>query len=674
MQFVYPGFLLALLAVSIPILIHLFNFKRYKKVYFSNIRFLKDVQEETKSSSRLKHLLILLSRILFISFLVLAFAQPFIPLSEQKSNNQEKTVSIYLDNSFSMNNIGQYGQLFNTGKQYAYQIIKSYPASTKFQILTNENNAKNQRLYSQETALNRLGEISESTNSRSIENSFLKQKRTLTEAESKNSEFFLISDFQSNSKSLELSIDSTDQIHLIPLSGNMSSNLSVDSCWFENPIRKSLIPEKLFVRITNHSEDNLTTIPVRLIINGSQKSIKNINIAGKTSEIFEFQYSVEQKGVIKGSIELDDHPITFDNKLYFSYSILEQSQVLIINSKDTSKPLGNLFAGDNNFNSLQISQTKVAGNKINSNNLIVLNGITEISEGLNNEIQKWVENGGQLLVFPNQEGLNNNVNQMLSQMGASVYGALDTNNSRVSTILYDHPLYESVFEDKKKKPTLPLVNESFPMAKGTLPRIDILKTINGQPFLTEQSYGKGRVYNFSVSSNETQSNLVKHPLFVVTLYQIGINNTSESKLSYTLGLDEYFESKNSSLPSTLIQLRGNETQFIPERRNKGSLIQFWFFDQISKAGHFDLIQNNETLTGFAINYNKSESITNFIEIDELKSFADNYNNVYLHNESFDSIGKSLSDLAFGKQLWQYMLILALLMILFEILLIKFWRE
>ncbi|MGB0390359.1 MAG: BatA domain-containing protein [Salibacteraceae bacterium] len=674
MQFVYPGFLLALLAVSIPILIHLFNFKRYKKVYFSNIRFLKNVQEETKSSSRLKHLLILLSRILFISFLVLAFAQPFIPLSEQRNNEQEKTVSIYLDNSFSMNNVGQYGQLFNTGKQYAYQIIKNYPASTKFQILTNENNAKNQRLYSQETALNRLGEISESTNSRGIENSFINQKRTLNQVNSDNREFFIISDFQSNSKSLNLTIDSIDQVHLVPLTGTVGSNLSIDSCWFENPIRKSLIPENLMVRISNHSDQNLTTIPIRLYINGFQKSIKNINISGNSSEVFEFQYSVDQKGIIKGTIELDDHPITFDNKLYFSYSILEKNQILIINSKDTSKALGNLFAEDDNFNSLQISQNKIGGNKVNANNLIVLNGVTEVSEALNNEIQKWVQNGGQLLVFPNENGENKNMNKLLSQMGASVYAPADTNNSRVSTILYDHPLYQSVFENNKKESTLPIIQEYFPLQKGTLPRIEILKTVNGQPFLVEQSYGNGKIYNFSVSTSESQSNLVKHPLFVVTLYQIGINNTSEAKLSYTLGVDEYFELKNSSLTSSLTELKGNETQFIPERRNKGSVIQFWFFDQISKAGHFDLMQDNQILNGFAINYNKSESITSYLQLDELKTFADNHYNVYLHQESFDTIGKTLNDLAFGKQLWQYMLMLALLMILFEILLIKFWRE
>ena len=80
MSFAYPEFLFALAAISVPIVIHLFNFRRFKKVYFSDIRFLKDVEIETKSRNKLKNLLILLSRILAITFLVMAFAKPVIQL------------------------------------------------------------------------------------------------------------------------------------------------------------------------------------------------------------------------------------------------------------------------------------------------------------------------------------------------------------------------------------------------------------------------------------------------------------------------------------------------------------------------------------------------------------------------------------------------------------------
>ena len=77
-MFLYPAFLWALMAISIPVIIHLFNFRRYKKVYFTNVKFLKELQHESKSKSRLKEILILIARCLAIASLVFAFSQPII--------------------------------------------------------------------------------------------------------------------------------------------------------------------------------------------------------------------------------------------------------------------------------------------------------------------------------------------------------------------------------------------------------------------------------------------------------------------------------------------------------------------------------------------------------------------------------------------------------------------
>ena len=76
MEFLYPGFLLALLALAIPIILHLFYFRRFKKVYFTNVRFLKEVKEQTSARSKLRNLLVLLMRLLAVAMLVFAFAQP----------------------------------------------------------------------------------------------------------------------------------------------------------------------------------------------------------------------------------------------------------------------------------------------------------------------------------------------------------------------------------------------------------------------------------------------------------------------------------------------------------------------------------------------------------------------------------------------------------------------
>ena len=141
MSFLYPTFLYALAAVAIPIIIHLFNFQRYKTVLFTNVRFLKEVKQQTKQQAQLKHLLVLLARILFIVFLVLAFAKPFIPVTEQASGTGN-AVSIFLDNSLSMDATNEDGRLFDQARNSVAEIVAAYKPTDRFQLLTNDFEAR----------------------------------------------------------------------------------------------------------------------------------------------------------------------------------------------------------------------------------------------------------------------------------------------------------------------------------------------------------------------------------------------------------------------------------------------------------------------------------------------------------------------------------------------------
>ena len=92
MRYQNPQLLYALFAIAIPILIHFLNLRKHKKIYFSSVRFLKEIKENKNKRSKLKNLLLLLSRVLAITFLVLAFAKPYIPVNEyNQSNNKQQT-------------------------------------------------------------------------------------------------------------------------------------------------------------------------------------------------------------------------------------------------------------------------------------------------------------------------------------------------------------------------------------------------------------------------------------------------------------------------------------------------------------------------------------------------------------------------------------------------------
>ena len=81
-----PQILYALLALAIPIIIHLFNFRKHEKIYFSSIRFLEEIKTKNKKKRNLKNLLILLSRLLALAFLIIAFAKPYTPVNKDEKN------------------------------------------------------------------------------------------------------------------------------------------------------------------------------------------------------------------------------------------------------------------------------------------------------------------------------------------------------------------------------------------------------------------------------------------------------------------------------------------------------------------------------------------------------------------------------------------------------------
>ena len=177
MSFLYPSFLFALAAIAIPIIIHLFNFRRYKTVYFTNVRFLREVKEQTDSRSRLKHLLILLCRILSIIFLVLAFAQPFIRNKSTAVNTGKKAVSVFIDNSFSMGQLMADVPLIEQAKLKAREIVTAYAADDEFQLLTGDFEGSHQRLVDKDEMLNLIKEVQPSTKSRSFSDIISRQYR-----------------------------------------------------------------------------------------------------------------------------------------------------------------------------------------------------------------------------------------------------------------------------------------------------------------------------------------------------------------------------------------------------------------------------------------------------------------------------------------------------------------
>jgi hypothetical protein len=188
-RFLNPQFLFALSLISIPIIIHLFNLRRFKRVLFTNVKFLQELKEETTRLSKIKHLLVLASRILAITFLVLAFAQPIIPLANNSISKAEKVVSVYIDNSFSMDAITKEGSLLEVAKKKAREITLAFSPSTRFQILTDDFEAVHQRLLSRDEMLIEIDRVKSSPLSKPFSEVILRQQEALSQEPNKSKQY-----------------------------------------------------------------------------------------------------------------------------------------------------------------------------------------------------------------------------------------------------------------------------------------------------------------------------------------------------------------------------------------------------------------------------------------------------------------------------------------------------
>ncbi|HEY0246606.1 MAG TPA: BatA domain-containing protein, partial [Mucilaginibacter sp.] len=263
MHFLYPAFLFALLSLAIPVLIHLFNFRRYQKVYFSNVQFLKEIREQQSSRRNLKERLILASRLLALAFLILAFARPYIPGPHAANLGAQQSVSVFVDNSYSMQTINREGSLLDEAKRRAKEIASAYNINDRFQLLTQDFEGKHQRLLSRDEFNDAVDAVKISPRSRSLQQIVDRQQNLLNTQSGKGKLLYVISDFQKNmvaGRPVKIGADIT--ANLVQLKASTLANVAVDSVWLLNAIHRPGESEKMVVRLQNYAGENSAKIPL----------------------------------------------------------------------------------------------------------------------------------------------------------------------------------------------------------------------------------------------------------------------------------------------------------------------------------------------------------------------------------------------------------------------------
>lgn len=672
MQFVYPAFLWALTAISIPIIIHLFHFRRYKKIVFSDIRFLKQLQDQSKSKQKLKDWLILVCRILTLSFLVLAFAQPFIPVGENSKQSGHKSVSIFVDNSFSMNAEGNEGPLLEMAKGKARAIINAYGNHDKFQVLTNSLTGSEQRYVNKSDALARIDLIApvQASATAGLINS--KQLAGFGMQNNPANVSYWISDFQAQQFDLkQLKDDSNTRYSFIPVTNSGGNNISVDSIYLTSPFVKQNEALKFNIRLTNHGNETAEGIVVTLRINNVQKALLNVTIGALESIVTEATLTVTDAGWQKGEVSISDYPVTYDDRLYFSFMPSSQNNILYIGN-DPNQYISAIFSDDANYNLTQNTFGNIDYRNFDKYNLVILNQPSELSSGLQNELGKYLAQGGQLLVIP-APGDARGLNSYALANAAPVYGNEITQNLKVTELSQQSILFKGVFRRIAANADLPVVTRYYPLQKQSSTRGRAIITLNnGDPLLWQTNTGKGVIYFLATPLNLTYTNLPQHSLFVPVMLNMAMGASKSQSLYYTIHQDNFIQLPvNVNPQSKLMSIKNNQQELVTEitQRNNQKLLQA---EAINFSGWYDIKEKSGTqqLAVASFNSNRNESGMKFLSESEITSQTTALKHININSNDAGVLGAQISEELSGKTLWRWFILLALLFVLTEIALLK----
>ena len=684
MKFLHPTFLFALFAVAIPVIIHLFSFRRYKTVYFSHVGFLKNIKKESRKKSRLKQILMLIARVLTLIFLVFAFAQPVIPTGNETPESSGGVVGVYIDNSFSMNALSEQGQLLERARNKAAEIAQAYPAGTRFRLFTNDLEPRHQHAFNREQFIRQVTDIQPSPRLMPLSEVYNRFGRQQNENEGQaGKELYFISDFQNNITDLPNFEQEQIAGYFMPLVPNQVNNLYIDSCWMEVPAHGLNQEENVFVRIINNSDEDYQNLPLNLYLNDSLKSITNFSVDGQNEITANLKYSNASDGIQLGRIEITDYPFTHDNSWFITYFVEPKLKALAIfsnttGSKEGLRYISALFENDDYVELDQMDLSSLQISQLAQYNTIFLVNPERFSTGFLNEIVSAAEKGTSVVLFPasGDNAAQNNV--LLSRFGSAPVTGIDTTRQEISGIDFDNRFFENVFRKREENAILPSIEEHFKFREASrTDETNLLWFQNGDKALSFLPFGKGALWTFSFPLEKKNEAFARDILFVPSLYNIVLNSLPDQQVSYTVGADHTFllPQRLNANPEASFEIENRATgdRFIPGINFTGQGTRLDLDGMIETAGHYLVHSEEETLSAMAFNYNREESDLNYLSFNQLEEAvtAGNLENISVIGNVTRNFSEVYKELNTGKQLWKWSILIALFFIIIEVLIARF---
>ena len=643
MQFRHPELLYALFLLLIPILVHLFQLRKFKEERFTNVAFLQKLKLQTRKSNSIKRWLILSMRMLALAAIVLAFAQPFFKASDGAT--REKETIVYLDNSFSMQAKGPSGQLLREASQ---DLLTYVPDDQKITLITNTKTYRNTTV---KNIRNELLQLPYSSNQFSESAVTLKAQKEFTNDPSTDKRLILISDFQEKGTSVNEVTEGLEK-NYVQLRPVIENNVSIDSVFISNRKSRSL---ELSVHLSTLKQKEINTAVS--LYNGQTLLAKGTaSFDEKLQTVVTFD--IDNDKAIEGRVVIDDPLLSFDNTMYFSINKEAPINVLVINGGNANY-LQRIFNAPE-FQYSVTDERSLDFSSIPDANFIVVNELQTLSASLVGALEAFAKAGGVVTIILNTNGDTATYATSLQQLGNFSITKANESKRLVTTINYDHPIYADVFDGRIKNFQYPSVSQTFMVQGGDA----ILTFEDGSAFITE----KNNVYVIAGSIDTANANFKSSPLIVPTFYNMSKQSLELPQLYFYAGQETTYDipvTLQADDILTLKEIEGSNNATIPLQRAQGNKVRISTSQEPSKAGTYNVTLKENTIQQVSYNYPRDESTLRYAILDN--GSGTNY------QTSVEALFDEFKTADSVTTLWKWFVIFALLFLLMEILILKFYK-
>ena len=643
MQFKHPEILYFLFLLVIPILVHLFQLRKFKKEFFTNVKFLKELSIQTRKSSKLKKYLLLITRMLLLAALIFAFAQPFFKAKDSKNATNE--MYIVLDNSFSMQAKGKKGELL---KRAVQDLLEHSPENLNFSLITCSDNYWNTDIKSIQKELQ---DLKYSATPFQLDNLLAKIKAHKT-AFSK--DIVIITDAVGVNQNQLKGIKEDENVYFILPKAEQTNNIAIDSVYIHQTLENFY---EIGVKLDAYGDD-FEDIPIALYNQNKLVAKTLVNFESQSKAI---NFTIPKKD-FHGYVSISDNGLEYDNNYFFSISKPEKSNVISIGDPEKSNFLSRIYtAGEFNYANFPLNALDY--NNIDKQDAIVLNELAAIPQALQTTLKSFVEKGGNLIVIPSSESTASNLNGLLNNFGSVQFKSMNATEKMVTKINYSHPLFSTVFEKKVTNFQYPNTKTSFDL-NSAAPLL--LSYSDETPFLTAIQNGISSVYVFAAPLNKSNGNFQNSPLIVPTFFNMAQSTKKTGVNAITIGESQAFIVETLLSKDEIVSIKNDvessNESFIPIQQILNSKVKLTFNDNPNEAGNFGVFNTNERIENISFNYNRTES--------DLQNPNTNIAADYKEISDIETVFTTIQTNRTNNQLWKWFVILTLLFITFEIVIQK----